>query len=185
MADYDCLFKILVFGDNREDTTDFLNQLAGDNGYRFESSIGVDFKVRTMEIDRKVIKLQFWYTCGTERFRKLEPSYYKGALGAIALYDVTDITSYKNMKKRLELIDECMNEKVHRVIIGTKIDKTSERVISYDEAHEFAMNLGISMYEISNRSLTMIEDMISILTSDILKTLVLFVYLSIILLMQL
>ena len=71
------------------------------------STIGVDFKIRTIELDQKTIKLQIWDTAGQERFRTISSTYYRGAHGIIVVYDVTDAESFNNVKQWLHEIDRC------------------------------------------------------------------------------
>ncbi|KAM3756589.1 hypothetical protein ACB098_02G123400 [Castanea mollissima] len=101
------------------------------------STIGVDFKIRTVEQDGKTIKLQIWDIAGQERFRTITSSYYRGAHGIIIVYDVTDQESFNNVKQWLSEIDRYASENVNKLLVGNKSDLTANKVVSYETAKDF------------------------------------------------
>jgi Ras-related protein Rab-1A len=118
----------------------------------------VDFKIRTLEIEGKSIKLQIWDTAGEERFRTITSSYYRGAHGIIIVYDVTDQASFSNVKQWLQEIDRYACESVNKLLVGNKCDLTTKKVVDYNTAKEFADGLGIHFLETSAKSSTNVED---------------------------
>merc|ERR1711966_349389 len=95
--DYDYLFKLLLIGDSGVGKSCLLLRFADDKWTdSYISTIGVDFKIRTIELDGKTIKLQIWDTAGQERFRTISSTYYRGAHGIIVVYDITDNESFNN-----------------------------------------------------------------------------------------
>ncbi|XP_028065550.1 ras-related protein RIC1-like isoform X2 [Camellia sinensis] len=96
------------------------------------STIGVDFKIYTIEQDGKTIKLQIWDTAGQECFRTIISSYYRGAHGIIVVYDVTDQESFDNVKQWLSEIDRYASENVNKLLVGNKCDLTAPKVVSYE-----------------------------------------------------
>merc|ERR1711924_73634 len=121
------------------------------------STIGVDFKIRTIELDGKTIKLQIWDTAGQERFRTITSSYYRGAHGIIVVYDVTDQESFNNVKVWLQEIDRYANENVNKLLVGNKSDLTSKKVVDTETAKAFADELGIPFLETSAKSAANVE----------------------------
>ncbi|KAK0832473.1 ras GTPase, partial [Friedmanniomyces endolithicus] len=96
---YDYLFKLLLIGDSGVGKSCLLLRFADDTYTEsYISTIGVDFKIRTIELDGKTVKLQIWDTAGQERFRTITSSYYRGAHGICVVYDVTDMDSFNNVK---------------------------------------------------------------------------------------
>ncbi|TWW59089.1 Ras-related protein [Takifugu flavidus] len=133
------------------------------------STIGVDFKIRTIELDGKTIKLQIWDTAGQERFRTITSSYYRGAHGIIVVYDVTDQESFNNVKQWLQEIDRYASENVNKLLVGNKCDLTTKKVVDYTTAKEFADNLGIPFLETSAKSSTNVEQAFMTMAAEIKK----------------
>jgi Ras-related protein Rab-1A len=98
------------------------------------STIGVDFKIRTIELDGKTVKLQIWDTAGQERFRTITSSYYRGAHGIIIVYDITDRESFDNVKQWLNEIDRYACENVNKLLVGNKCDLEAKRQVEFEEA---------------------------------------------------
>jgi len=133
------------------------------------STIGVDFKIRTIEIGGKSIKLQIWDTAGQERFRTITSSYYRGAHGIIVVYDVTDQASFSNVKQWLQEIDRYACENVNKLLVGNKCDLTTKKVVDYNTAKEFADGLGIPFLETSAKNSTNVEDAFITMATEIQK----------------
>ncbi|PRP83129.1 hypothetical protein PROFUN_09808 [Planoprotostelium fungivorum] len=158
--DYDYLFKILVIGDSGVGKSCLLLRFV-DNTYFAESyisTIGVDFKIRTVEIDGKVVKLQVWDTTGQERFRTITSSYYRGAHGIMCVYDVTDQSSFQNVKQWMSEIDRYACENVTRSILGNKADLVNRRVVDESEAKDLAESLGVSHFSVSAADTLNVEE---------------------------
>ncbi|KAG0454929.1 hypothetical protein HPP92_023851 [Vanilla planifolia] len=118
--EYDYLFKLLLIGDSGVGKSCLLLRFADDSYLEsYISTIGVDFKIRTVEQDGKTIKLQIWDTAGQERFRTITSSYYRGAHGIIVVYDVTEQESFNNVKQWLSEIDRYATENVNKLLVGT------------------------------------------------------------------
>ncbi|KAL0913821.1 hypothetical protein M5K25_017311 [Dendrobium thyrsiflorum] len=131
------------------------------------STIGVDFKIRTVEQDGKTIKLQIWDTAGQERFRTITSSYYRGAHGIIVVYDVTDQESFNNVKQWLNEIDRYASENVNKLLVGNKCDLTANKVVSYETAKAFADEIGIPFMETSAKNATNVEQAFMAMAADI------------------
>ena len=168
--EYDHLFKLLLIGDSGVGKSCLLLRFADDTYTEsYISTIGVDFKIRTIEINGKSIKLQIWDTAGQERFRTITSSYYRGAHGIIVVYDVTDQASFSNVKQWLQEIDRYACENVNKLLVGNKCDLTTKKVVDYNTAKEFADGLGIPFLETSAKNSTNVEDAFITMATEIQK----------------
>ncbi|KAL3898841.1 MAG: hypothetical protein SGCHY_002467 [Lobulomycetales sp.] len=156
--EYDYLFKLLLIGDSGVGKSCLLLRFADDTYTEsYISTIGVDFKIRTIELEGKTVKLQIWDTAGQERFRTITSSYYRGAHGIIVVYDVTDQETFNNVKQWLQEIDRYANEGVNKLLVGNKSDLTGKKVVDYNAAKEFADSLTIPFLETSAKNATNVE----------------------------
>eukprot|EP00252_Welwitschia_mirabilis_P001868 TRINITY_DN1183_c0_g1_i1.p1 TRINITY_DN1183_c0_g1~~TRINITY_DN1183_c0_g1_i1.p1 ORF type:complete len:200 (+),score=32.50 TRINITY_DN1183_c0_g1_i1:129-728(+) len=170
MAEYDYLFKLLLIGDSGVGKSCLLLRFADDSYVEsYISTIGVDFKIRTIELDGKAIKLQIWDTAGQERFRTITSSYYRGAHGIIVVYDVTDMESYNNVKQWLSEIDKYGNENVCKLLVGNKSDLSDNRVVAQQVAKSFADEVGIPFIETSAKDASNVEEAFLIMAGEVKK----------------
>ncbi|ETE60579.1 Ras-related protein Rab-1A, partial [Ophiophagus hannah] len=131
------------------------------------STIGVDFKIRTIELEGRTIKLQIWDTAGQERFRTITSSYYRGAHGIIIVYDVTDQDSFNNMHLWLEEITRYASENVNKLIVGNKSDLSSKKAVDYTTAKEYADSLAVPFLETSAKNATNVEQAFLTMAAEI------------------
>jgi len=166
--EYDYLFKLLLIGDSGVGKSCLLLRFAEDTYTEsYISTIGVDFKIRTIELEGKTIKLQIWDTAGQERFRTITSSYYRGAHGIIVVYDVTDPESFNNVKQWLHEIDRYACENVNKLLVGNKSDLEGKRAVQTETAKEFAESLGIEFLETSARNSTNVDKAFHTMASHI------------------
>ncbi|EYU19463.1 hypothetical protein MIMGU_mgv1a012444mg [Erythranthe guttata] len=166
--EYDYLFKLLLIGDSGVGKSCLLLRFADDSYLEsYISTIGVDFKIRTVEQDGKTIKLQIWDTAGQERFRTITSSYYRGAHGIIVVYDVTDQESFNNVKQWLNEIDRYASDSVNKLLVGNKCDLTSQKVVSTETAQAFADEIGIPFMETSAKNATNVEQAFMAMSASI------------------
>ena len=123
------------------------------------SSIGVDFKTKQIEINDRVIKMQIWDTAGHEKFRTITTSYYKSAHAIIVLYDITDETSFENIKNWMIDIDKFGKQGVLKVLIGNKKDLEKQRKVTREAGESLANKYGINFFEVSAKDNTNIEEL--------------------------
>jgi len=158
-TEHDFFFKILLIGDSGVGKSCILLRFADDSWTESHiSTIGVDFKIKTLNCDGKVIKLQVWDTAGQERFRTITSSYYRGAQGIMLVYDCTDIDSFNNVKQWLGEIDRYACESVNKLLVGNKTDLVQSRVVERPAAEELAHTLGIPYIETSAKNSTGVND---------------------------
>ena len=118
---YDYLIKLLIIGNSGVGKTCILLQFSEGNFTTSHlTTIGIDFKIKTVDVDGKQIKLQIWDTAGQERFRTITQTYYKNAMGIVLAYDVTDENSYNDISKWMQQIDTHASENVAKILIGNK-----------------------------------------------------------------
>jgi len=147
---YEFIFKVLLLGNSNVGKSSlflrFVDDIWNDT---FVPTIGVDFKIKTFEIDEKKIKMQIWDTAGQERFKNIISSYYRGAHGILLIYDVTDKDSFRNLANWLIEIEKNANKNVLKVVIGNKTDLENRRVITYNQGKEFADTYDLKFLETS------------------------------------
>lgn len=155
---YDLLFKLLLIGDSGVGKTCILFRFSDDAfNTTFISTIGIDFKIKTIELKGKKIKLQIWDTAGQERFHTITTSYYRGAMGIMLCYDITNAKSFENIAKWLRNIDEHANEDVEKMILGNKCDMEDSRVVPRERGDAIAREHGIKFMETSAKNNVNIE----------------------------
>jgi len=153
------LFKLLLIGDSGVGKSCLLLRFSdGTFNESFISTIGVDFKIKTIELDGKKIKLQIWDTAGQERFQTITSSYYRGAHGIIVVYDITDQKSFDNIHKWLKEIDNFAGASVLKLLVGNKCDLESSRVISTAKGQELANSLHIPFIETSAKTVVRVDE---------------------------
>ena len=158
---YDLLFKLLLIGDSGVGKTCILFRFSDDAfNTTFISTIGIDFKIKTIELRGKKIKLQIWDTAGQEKFRTIGTAYYRNTHGVILVYDVTSKESFLSMERWLQEIKKnCGNTTYKIVLVGNKDDNPNLKKISTDEASEFAKQMGIPLFETSAKENINIEEL--------------------------
>lgn len=165
---YDFLIKLLLIGDSGVGKSCLLLRFC-DDAYTpsFITTIGIDFKIRTIELDGKRIKLQIWDTAGQERFRTITTAYYRGAMGILLVYDVTDEKSFENIRNWYSNIDQHASEGVNKILIGNKSDSIDKKVVPEEQGRELAAELKIPFMETSAKANTNVEEAFFSLARDI------------------
>ncbi|KRZ32047.1 Ras-related protein Rab-35 [Trichinella pseudospiralis] len=167
--DYDHLFKLLIIGDSGVGKSSLLLRFADQTfSANYITTIGVDFKIRTITVDGERVKLQIWDTAGQERFRTITSTYYRGTHGVIVVFDVTSGESFVNVKRWLHEIDQnCEN--VQRVLVGNKCDEKERRVVLEHDAYRFAEQTNVKYFETSAKENVNVEDMFNCITRLVLQ----------------
>jgi len=167
---YDHLFKLLIVGESGVGKTCLLLQFT--EGYittNHLTTIGIDFKIKIVNLEDKQIKLQIWDTAGQERFRTITKTYYRGAHGIILTYDVTDENSFKNIRNWVKQIEQNAQSNVCKVLVGNKCDR-EDRKISYDEGAKLASEFNMQFFETSAKSNYNVNETFTFLSKDILNS---------------
>ncbi|KAK4272819.1 hypothetical protein QN277_021322 [Acacia crassicarpa] len=156
---YDLSFKILLIGDSGVGKSSLLVSFISNSSEDLAPTIGVDFKIKHLTVGGKKLKLTIWDTAGQERFRTLTSSYYRGAQGIILVYDVTRRDTFTNLSeiwsKEVELYST--NQNCVKMLVGNKVDRDSERVVSREEGLALAKELGSLFLECSAKTRENVE----------------------------
>ncbi|EGA75114.1 Sec4p [Saccharomyces cerevisiae AWRI796] len=149
---YDSIMKILLIGDSGVGKSCLLVRFVEDKfNPSFITTIGIDFKIKTVDINGKKVKLQLWDTAGQERFRTITTAYYRGAMGIILVYDVTDERTFTNIKQWFKTVNEHANDEAQLLLVGNKSDMET-RVVTADQGEALAKELGIPFIESSAKN---------------------------------
>lgn len=130
-------------------------------------TIGVDFKIRTIDVDGKTIKLQIWDTAGQERFKTITSSYYKGAHGIIVTYDITDRESFTAVQTWMGEVEKHASDNISRILVGNKCDLEDQRAVSFEEGQELAEHFNVRFLETSAKDSKNVEQAFTLMTREI------------------
>ncbi|VVA91745.1 unnamed protein product [Arabis nemorensis] len=146
----DYLFKAVLIGDSAVGKSNLLSRFSRDE-FRLDSkpTIGVDFRYRNVRVGGKTIKAQIWDTAGQERFRAITSSYYRGALGALLIYDITRRQTFKNINKWLSELRDFSSPETVVVLVGNKSDLRQSREVKEEEGKTLAELEGLYFLETS------------------------------------
>ncbi|KAM5329807.1 ras-related protein Rab-3C isoform 2-T2 [Glossophaga mutica] len=147
---FDYMFKLLIIGNSSVGKTSFLFRYADDSfTSAFVSTVGIDFKVKTVFRNEKRIKLQIWDTAGQERYRTITTAYYRGAMGFVLMYDVTNEGSFTAVQDWSTQIKTYSWDNAQVILVGNKCDMEDERVISTERGQRLGEQLGFEFFETS------------------------------------
>ncbi|XP_064605545.1 ras-related protein Rab-43-like [Liolophura sinensis] len=157
---FDFLFKIVLIGDAGVGKTCVVQRFkSGTYVEKHGSTIGVDFTMKTLTIDGKLVKLQIWDTAGQERFRTITQSYYRSANGVIVAYDITKKMTFESLPRWLEDVKKYAGSNVVQLLVGNKKDLEEMREVNVADAHAFAQQQGMmDMLETSAKDNTNIDE---------------------------
>lgn len=162
--------KLLIIGDSGVGKSCLLLRFCDDEFTpSFISTIGIDFKIRNIKVNGKDVRLQIWDTAGQERFRTITTAYYRGAMGIILVYDVTNERSFQNIQNWIENVENYANKDVNLILIGNKCDEEKGRVVSKEKGQSLASKLNIPFLETSAKTNKNVDKSFHILSSIILE----------------
>mmetsp|Transcript_949 Transcript_949/g.2280 ORF Transcript_949/g.2280 Transcript_949/m.2280 type:complete len:196 (+) Transcript_949:4072-4659(+) len=169
MESEDYTVRLLVIGDSGVGKTCLLLRYSED---KFVEShlitIGIDFKMKTIQQQGKAVKLQIWDSAGQERFHKIAPSFYRNAMGFLLVYDVNDEQSFANIVRWTETIARYRTDSVVRVLIGNKTD-LANRQVSREQGEELAQKLGTKLFETSAKQNENVQEVFEYTAAQVLK----------------
>jgi Ras-related protein Rab-1A len=167
---HDALFKLVLIGDSAVGKSSLLLRFADDSFTdSYISTIGVDFRFRTLKLGDKLVKLQIWDTAGQERFRTITSAYYRGADGIITVYDVSNQESFEHVQDWLQEVNRYASPGTVKLLIGNKSDR-SDRVVTTEQGEAFASNLDMPFLETSAKTSENVEAAFLAMASELIKS---------------
>ena len=131
---YDMIFKIVLIGDTSVGKTNILSKYLTDEfDPESKATVGVEFGTKNFKIENKIVKVQIWDTAGQERYRSITNAYYKGAKGALLVYDITNKKSFDNLDRWVSDLKVNADDKISIVLLGNKSDLENQRIIKTEE----------------------------------------------------
>ncbi|XP_062503253.1 ras-related protein Rab-13-like [Corticium candelabrum] len=147
---YDVLLKILLLGDSGVGKTSLICRYVDDDVRATHvATIGIDFKLKTVDVGDKRVRMQIWDTAGQERFETLTTQYYRKAQGILLVYDVTSGRSFKNVRRWLASIEENASQNIKRLIVGNKSDMLVGREVTVKQGKQLASEYKLPFMEVS------------------------------------
>lgn len=168
--EYDYLFKVVLIGDSGVGKSNLLSRFTR-NEFCLESksTIGVEFATRTLQVEGRTVKAQIWDTAGQERYRAITSAYYRGALGALLVYDVTKPTTFENVSRWLKELRDHADSNIVIMLIGNKTDLKHLRAVATEDAQSFAEKEGLSFIETSALEATNVEKAFQTILAEIYR----------------
>lgn len=168
---YDYLFKIVLVGESGVGKTNLLSRFSRDE-FNLESkaTIGVEFDTKRIDHEGKIIKAQIWDTAGQERFRAITSAYYKGAMGALLVYDISKRTTFTMLDRWLNEIRIHTEPDLNIILVGNKSDLENLREVTKEEAINYAKDHKIPFFETSALTSSNVEDVFRDLLINIVST---------------
>ncbi|EDR11173.1 uncharacterized protein LACBIDRAFT_192570 [Laccaria bicolor S238N-H82] len=169
-SNYDYLFKVVLIGDSGVGKSNLLSRFTR-NEFNLESksTIGVEFATRSINVDGKTVKAQIWDTAGQERYRAITSAYYRGAVGALLVYDIAKHATYVNVTRWLKELRDHADSNIVIMLVGNKSDLKHLRAVTTDEAKAFSTENGLSFIETSALDASNVESAFQTILTDIYR----------------
>lgn len=155
---YNFVFKVVLIGESGVGKSNLLSRFTK-NEFNHDSrtTIGVEFSTRTVTLDNFTIKAQIWDTAGLERYRAITSAYYRGAVGALLVYDITKHLTYESAERWLKELYDHADPHIVVMLVGNKRDLDSLRTVPCEDAKNFAEKNGLMFMETSALDSTNVE----------------------------
>ena len=169
-VNFNFLLKYIIIGDSAVGKSNILLRYIHDRfSEEFHSTIGVEFGAKNLQIDDKIYRIQIWDTAGQETFRSITRAYYKNSVCACVVYDISNRTTFDNIKSWVEDCKRLSPKTVLMVLVGNKIDLEERREVSYNEGSIFAQKNGMLFFECSAKTGNNVEQIFMESTREIYK----------------
>lgn len=168
--EYDYLFKVVLIGDSGVGKSNLLSRFTR-NEFNLESksTIGVEFATRSINVDGKTIKAQIWDTAGQERYRAITSAYYRGAVGALLVYDIAKHVTFENVDRWLKELRDHADHNIVIMLVGNKSDLRHLRAVPTDDAKGYSEQRNLSFIETSALDSTNVEQAFQTILTEIYR----------------
>ena len=162
-------YKVLLLGNSYVGKTCILLRFSEDSfNENYELTIGLNYRIKTLNIDNNPIKMQIWDTSGEEKFKAIAKNFYRGAHGVLLIYDICEKNSFLDVRDWIEqIVENTDNDNMVMILCGNKCDKEKERIITKEEGEDLAKNYGIPFFECSAKNNTNINEMFNTMAQNI------------------
>ena len=155
----DYKLKVVIVGDSGVGKSKLIKRFTTNEFLaNSKATVGVEFLSKSYKINDKIFKIEMWDTAGQERYKSITSAYYKGAKGALVVYDTTSAQSFENVDKWYNEIKEKTGKDIKLILIGNKIDLAEQKVVNTDEALAKAKTWGIPLMETSAKSAVNVKE---------------------------
>lgn len=168
--EYDFLFKVVLIGDSGVGKSNLLSRFTR-NEFNLESksTIGVEFATKSIQVETKTIKAQIWDTAGQERYRAITSAYYRGAVGALLVYDISKHVTFENVERWLKELRDHAEPNIVVMLVGNKSDLRHRRAVTTEEAMGFAETNNLAFIETSALDATGVEEAFRQILTEIFR----------------
>ena len=170
---YQYIFKVILIGDSNTGQTSLINRFVNKTfDEKYLCTIGVDFFMKTIEVDEQTIKLQIWDTAGMEKYKSISSSYYRGSHAAFVIFDLTNKNTFDSITKWIEAYHKSNNPQFQKnvVLIGNKSDLVDSREITRAEAENFAKMNKMVYWETSAKEGNNVEEVFTYIGQLLFET---------------
>ncbi|XP_061772573.1 ras-related protein Rab-25-like [Nerophis ophidion] len=167
---YNFVFKVVLIGESGVGKSNLLSRFTK-NEFNHDSrtTIGVEFSTRTVQLNTFAIKAQIWDTAGLERYRAITSAYYRGAVGALLVYDITKHLTYDSVERWLKELFDHADPHMVVMLVGNKCDLEADRSVPTEQARDFAEKSGLLFLETSALASTNVEVAFNTVLTEIHK----------------
>jgi len=161
---------VVLIGDSGVGKSNLLLRFTRDTvDLQSKTTIGVEFATRSIQVDGKTVKAQIWDTAGQERYRAITSAYYRGAVGALLVYDITNRKTFESVERWLKELREHADTKIVVMLVGNKCDLVDSRQVDVEEGTACAAKFGLSFLETSALNATNVEESFKTVLTEIYK----------------
>ena len=169
---YDEKIKIMVIGESKIGKTSLISRYCNNEflGGLYLSTIGIDFQIKHLVLNKKNIRLQIWDTAGQERYRNIAKNYFQSSDGFVIVYDISNIESFEKLDYWIEQIENNSQKFTKMILFGNKCDIIDDRKINKEEGEEYAKNKNIKFFEVSAKEGTNVNEAFECFVKEILNS---------------